>query len=174
MTMWDRLDQIDWKSLGYHVYGNNDAIPEQIRCLLSDDPELREAARDFLLGGGQDFGDIYDTTPAILPFLFEYLAHPDLPDRVALIYHLSGVAVYRLYARHLSIHMMRLCLQTYDAFKAALPSLFSLLHDELAEVRIAAAHLLQYLTDEVDTLIPQLCEHLKTEQDETVQLALLT
>lgn len=61
--MFSTLDSIDWNGLGYHTYGRNDEIPEAIRNLLSPDAEVREAARGFLLGEGQDFGDIYDTIP---------------------------------------------------------------------------------------------------------------
>jgi hypothetical protein len=171
--MLDDLDRIDWKSLGYHVYGKNETIPEKIRNLLSPDPEVREEARGFLLGSGQDFGDIYDTTPHIIPFLMELLARDDTPDRDHLLYHLSGVADYRLNHDHLSIHMMRLCLQTYDTLKAGLPLLIRLLADAPKEVRLASADLLQCMTNEVESLIPELMACFRKEQEEEVQVALL-
>jgi hypothetical protein len=60
--MLERLDQIDWKNLGHHVYRQHERIPAELRNLVALDPEVRKMARGFLLGQGQDFGDIYDTT----------------------------------------------------------------------------------------------------------------
>jgi hypothetical protein len=56
--MFETLDQMDWKNLGSHVYNRHEQIPDAIRDLLSQKPQVRQDARDFLLGGGQDFGDI--------------------------------------------------------------------------------------------------------------------
>jgi len=171
--MLDGMERVDWKSVGYHVYGKNETIPAEMRNLLSPDPEVREGARGFLLGSQQDFGDIYDTTPHIIPFLMELLARDDTPDRDHLLYHLSGVAEYRLNHEYLSIHMMRLCLQTYDALKAGLPLLLRLLGDAPKEVRLASTDLLQYMTDEVESLIPDLLTCFRNERDQEVQIALL-
>jgi hypothetical protein len=171
--MLDGLDRIDWKSLGYHVYGKNETIPKEIRNLLSRDPEVREETRGFLLGSGQDFGDIYDTTPHIIPFLMELLARDDTPERDPLLYHLSGVSEYRLNHEYLSIHMMRLCLQTYDALKAGIPLLLRLLAEAPKEVRRASTELLQTMTDEVESLIPDLMACFRSEPDQEMQVALL-
>jgi hypothetical protein len=171
--MLDGLERINWMSVGYHVYGKQETIPEEIQNLLSPNSEVREEARGFLLGSGQDFGDIYDTTPYIIPFLMELLARDDTPDRDHLLYHLSGVAEYRFNHEYLSIHMMRLCLQTYDALRAGLPLLLHLLTEAPKEVRQASAELLQYMTDEVESLIPDLLARFRNEQEEEVQIALL-
>jgi hypothetical protein len=171
--MFDSLDRIDWTSLGHHVYGKPEQIPGAVRSLLSDDPEVRQDACDFLLGGGQDFGDIYDTTPHIIPFLFEILDSPDAPGRDELLLHLSGTAEHISYPGRSSVHMLRLRLRTYDAFKAGLGIVIALLDDPSMDVRLASAELLQYLTDEVESLIPELIRHFREEREEDVQVAVL-
>ncbi len=171
--MLEGLDKIDWKSLGFHIYGKNEEIPKKIRTLVSQDPEVREEARGFLLGAQQDFGDIYDTTPYIIPFLIEILAHDDTPGKADLLFHLSGVAEHTFKPEAASIHMMRLCLETYDALKTGLNILTNLLGDHSAAVRLASANLLQYMTDEVEILIPELMERFHNEQDEDVRVELL-
>jgi hypothetical protein len=90
--MFEGLDQIDWAALGHHVYGDHVQISAAIRSLLSDNPDVRDEMRGLLLGSGQDFGDIYDTTPHIIPFLFEILESPQGPGKVELLDHLAGVA----------------------------------------------------------------------------------
>jgi hypothetical protein len=172
--MFEGLDQIDWQSLGYHVYGRHEIIPQEIRHLLSENAEVRQEAREFLLGGGQDIGDIYDTTPHIIPFLFEILDSPDGPDKDLLLYHLSVVADHSLNPARASIHMLRLCLQTHDALKAGLGILIALLDDPTPEVRAADAGLLECMTDEVESLIPELIRSVRKEGDEEIQIALLT
>lgn len=168
------LDQIDWKSLGYHVYGRHEIIPQEIRNLLSEDAEVRQKARGFLLGEGQDFGDIYDVTPHIIPFLFEILDIPDAPDKDKLLYHLSVVAEHSLNPPRSSIRMLRLCLQTYDALKTGMGILIALLDDPLIEVRAASTELLASMTDEVESLIPELLRSFRKEPTEEIQIALLT
>jgi len=171
--MLEGLDRIDWQSLGFHVYGKHGRIPAEIRNLLAQDPQVREEARGFLLGAGQDFGDIYDTTPHIIPFLIELLADEETPGKADLLWHLSGVAEYILYAKHLSIHMMGLCLKTYEALQAGLSILVALLRDGSVEVRMADTYLMAQMTDEAECLIPQFIQHLHNEQDENVQIGLL-
>jgi len=171
--MFESLDQIDWKSLGYHVYGRHELIPQEIRTLFSENPVVRREAREFLLGGGQDYGDIYDTTPHIIPFLLEILDSPDGPDKDQLLLHLSSVAEHGLYSPRASIHKLRLCLQTYDALKAGLGILIALLDDPRIEVRAASTELLASMTDEVESLIPELIRHFREEEEEEVQVVLL-
>lgn len=101
--MLEGLDRIDWKDLGHHVYRQHEQIPTEIRNLLASDPEDREAARGFLLGEEQDSGDIYDTTPYIIPFVSELLAHNSTPDKAELLAHLSRVAEHISSSSHLSM-----------------------------------------------------------------------
>lgn len=181
-TMFEGLDQIDWEGAGHHVYGRHNEIPAAIRGLLSSDPGEREEWREFLLGGGQDFGDIYDTTPYILPFIFEILRDPDSPGKEELLDHLASVARHVWDADylsvpemrlHLSVRKMRLHLKTYDTLKAGLPTLLVLLADNSKAVRLTAIDLLQDLTGELETLLPEFMRRFHHEKEEEVQVALL-
>jgi hypothetical protein len=171
--MFETVDQMDWKNLGSHVYNRHEQIPDAIRDLLSQEPQARQDARDFLLGSGQDFGDIYNTTPYIIPFLVEILASPDAPDKALLLFHLSGVAEHIGYQKSPSIRLLRLRLQTYNAFKAGLDTLIALLADPSQDVRSASAELLGYMTEEVKILIPELNRRFLEEHEEEVQVTMM-
>lgn len=167
------LSEIDWPGLGYHVYGDNQRIPSAVLDLLSDDLETRVDARYFLLGQGQDRGNIYDTTPYIVPSIVQIVGHDSTPDRAELIDHLAGVPEFIHRSQHQSIHMQRLCVNTYDALKAGLPTFTGLLRDGPVDVQLASTNLLQYMTDEVETLIPDLFACFENEPDEAVQVRIL-
>lgn len=171
--MLENADQIDWRSLGYHVYGQHEQIPTEIRNLLDPDASVRESARGFLLGEGQDYGDIYDTTPHILPFLIAILHDQQSSDRVELLAHISSVAEHVFYPHHISIHMKRLCLATYTAFQAGLPTFSAMLAENSREVRHASIMLLQYMTDDVEYLFPILIEQFHIETEEDMKIVLL-
>ena len=171
--MFENLDQIDWKNLGHHVYQRHEKIPGEIRDLLSQDAQIRDDARDFLLGGGQDYGSICDTTPHIIPFLFEILAAPEAPGKTELLHQLSDTAAGASYPAEHSVYQMRLNLRTYDAFKNGLELLIRLLKHGSKELQLASIEVLICMTDEVALLIPEFIEQFQVEQEEDVQLALL-
>lgn len=171
--MFSTLDSIDWKGLGYHTYSRNEEIPQAIRNLLSPDDAVREDARGFLLGAQQDFGDIYDTTPRIIPFCLEVLAMDGAPGKAELMQHLSGQGMYIADTGTRSVHMMDLCLQTYTALRAGLDLYLDLLARGDRDERLAACELLQYMTDDPERLIPALLERVHQEADEAVQVSLL-
>src|SRR5688500_2233551 len=127
--MFEGLDQINWASLGFHVYRENEKIPDEIRNLLSSDPEVRDQARAVLLGWGQDYADIYDTTPHIIPFIIEILNNPDGPGKDALLDHLSSKARKIRDFEKPSVRTMRLHIKTYDSLKSGLHTYISLLND---------------------------------------------
>src|SRR5688572_29291074 len=91
-AMLETLYDIDWSNVGDHVYGSSDEIPEAIHNLLSDNDAVREHARLFLFGGQQDTGDIYDSTPYIIPFIIELLADDSTPERDQLLRGLASNA----------------------------------------------------------------------------------
>src|SRR5512138_3680486 len=112
-TMLAGLDKIDWERFGYHVYSGNREIPTAMRNLLSPDPDIREEARGFLLGWGQEYGSIADTTPYIIPFIFEILNNPDGPGKADLLDHLASVARHIWESERLPVYQMRLYIKTY-------------------------------------------------------------
>ena len=171
--MFSTLDSIEWKKLGYHTYPQHEKIPGAIRDLLSPDADVREEARGFLLGAGQDFGDIYDTTPQIIPFCLEVLAMEGAPGKTELMQQLSGQGRTIAEAGIRSVHKMDLSLQAYAALRTGLGGILDLLvrgeHDE----RLAACELLQYMTDDSARLIPVLLERIEREMDDALQVGLL-
>ena len=171
--MFSTLDSLDWKGLGYHTYSRHEEIPQAIRDLLSPDDAVRQAARGFLLGEGQDFGDIYDTTPRIIPFCLEVLRADGAPGKAELMQQLSGQGSYIARSETRSVHMMDLCLQTYAALRAGLDLYLDLLERGDRDERLAACELLQYMTDEPERLIPALLERVDREADEAAQVSLL-
>lgn len=171
--MFSTLDSIDWKRLGYHTYSRHEEIPKAIRNLLSTDAVVREEARGFLLGAQQDFGDIYDTTPWIIPFCLEVLAMEGAPGKAELMQHLSGQGMYIAESGVHSIHKMNLCLQTYATLRAGLDVFLDLLAHGDRDERLAACELLQYMTDDSEQLIPVLLKRIELEADEAVQVGLL-
>jgi hypothetical protein len=171
--MFSTLDTIDWKKLGHHTYSQHEKIPGAIRDLLSTDAEVREEALGFLLGEGQDFGDIYDTTPQIIPFCLEVLALEGAPGKAGLMQQLSGQGRYITQVGVRSVHKMNLCLQTYAALRAGLGVVLDLLARGELDERLAACELLQYMTDDSERLVPLLLERIEREMDEGVQVGLL-
>lgn len=173
--MFANLDSIDWNKLGYHTYPthNHDEIPQAIRNLLSTDDKVREEARGFLLGAGQDFGDIYDTTPQIILFCLEVLAMDGAPGKAELMHHLSGQGMYIAKSGARSVHMMDLCVQTYAALRTGLDLYLDLLARGDRDERLAACELLQYMSDDPERLIPILLAQIHQEADEETQVSLL-
>jgi hypothetical protein len=68
---------------------------------------------------------------------------------------------------------MRRFVKAYDSLKAGLPTLISLLKDDSNAIRLAAIDLLQYLTDDLEILVPEFIKHFPGEKEEEVQVAYL-
>jgi hypothetical protein len=166
--MFSNLDSIDWQSLGYHTYGRPNEIPQAIRSLLSPEETVIREALGFLLGEGQDFGDIYDTTPHIIPFCLEALALQGAPGKAIILRQLSGQGMYIADAGAHSVHMLDLCVRTYAALRAGLDLYLDLLAHGDQDEKVAACELLQYMTDDPEQLFPVLLERATQESDEEV------
>lgn len=171
--MFSTLDSIEWNKLGFHTYMRPEEIPQAVRNLLSPDETVRQEAREFLLGGGQDFGDIYDTTPWIIPFCLEVLAQEGAPGKAELMRQLSGQGIYIAEEGVSSVHMMELCLRTYSALRAGLDLYLERLANGDHDERLAACELLRYMSDDVERLIPALLERIDLEPDVEVQVGIL-
>lgn len=79
-VMFSGLLDIDWSSLS-HAYGPAEEVPEILLGLAADDPDEREVALDQFAGAVHHQGDVYDSTVACLPFLFELIADGSRPGR---------------------------------------------------------------------------------------------
>ncbi|MFD0273127.1 HEAT repeat domain-containing protein [Kitasatospora sp. NPDC127111] len=78
--MFDSLHETDWAALT-HAHGPADDVPDMLLGLLAPHAGERGAALDDLCDTVHQQGDVYDSTLACVPFLFELLAAPDRPDR---------------------------------------------------------------------------------------------
>jgi hypothetical protein len=176
--MLEGLDQIDWTKLGVHVYSSRPItdIPNAIRELLSDSPSTRRAALYFLLGEGQDFGDIYDTTAHIIPFIIEILTANTTLSKRALLEVLAVIARNRFLpagaATH-SIHQMRALLQAYDAVAAGKAVYLQYLIDHRPALRAGAAQVLGGLSDHAADILPVLVNRFPVEEDQSVKINLI-
>ena len=160
-------DEIDWTTIGTHIYGRPETIPQAFQNLKDSDPEVRERARHFLLGHGQDFGSYYATTPLIVGFVLDVLGDPATPDRRQLLRTLRGPFEGMLESWG-TITMKRIQIAIYDAVKTRMDIVLTLLNDPAADVRQGAADLLGYLTEDRHKLMPILLEHVTHETDPAV------
>ncbi|MEJ2252712.1 MAG: hypothetical protein P8Y97_24025, partial [Candidatus Lokiarchaeota archaeon] len=82
--MLKNLNKIDWKNLE-HAYGEASDVPQLIRDLASKDPDLRDHAFYELYGNIYHQGTRYQATPYAIPFIFELIQEPDVPEKADLI-----------------------------------------------------------------------------------------
>ncbi|WP_129305596.1 HEAT repeat domain-containing protein [Streptomyces sp. L2] len=90
--MFRGIDDVDWASLGHAYTDSATDVPELLWGLASDDPELREIALDGMYGAVHHQGDVYDSTLACVPFLFELIASEAIADRGAVVGLLCSIA----------------------------------------------------------------------------------
>src|SRR5262245_23225105 len=82
--MWDNLLRVDWDRLT-HAYGWARDVPAMLHGTIAADQGTRAKAWDDFLGAVAHQGNFYDSTVATVPFLIAAVAHPDTPDRVAIL-----------------------------------------------------------------------------------------
>jgi hypothetical protein len=176
-AMLDGLDQIDWKHVGYHIWGKSDdylgEIPQKIRDLRSSDESQQGRAMDHLFGHEEAFGVICDTTPHIIPFVMELVSYADTPRRALLLDYLLKVGDTILVSEHLSVDEMRLYVRAHDSIAKGIDVLIHLLEDDDREVQLSVVGLLGNLTGEAERLLPEFFWRFDTSRDEEVQLRLL-
>jgi len=137
MGLFARLEAVEWEKL-QHAYGPADDVPAIIRGLVSSSPKERESALDGMYGAVHHQGDIYDSTVASIPFLFEVLASRTLPGRadvVALIASIGASALGRTTANDESA---RVAAAALAAVRREEHQLVEAVSDASAEVRRAA------------------------------------
>ena len=88
--MFTGIDDVDWASMG-HAYGDASDVPGLLWGLLSPDGAEREAALDGMYGAVHHQGDVYDSTVACVPFLFELVTTAGLPGRGEIVELLRGI-----------------------------------------------------------------------------------
>ncbi|HET9171594.1 MAG TPA: hypothetical protein VFN97_19295 [Actinospica sp.] len=78
--MFAGLMDVDWAALE-HAYGSAEDVPGMLRRLATDDEAECGAALDELGGAVHRRGEVYDSTLACLPFLFELAADSGVAGR---------------------------------------------------------------------------------------------
>jgi hypothetical protein len=79
------IEDVDWASMGHAYTDSATDVPDLLWGLASDDPERREIALDGMYGAVHHQGDVYDSTVACIPFLFELVGMPTVGDRGAVV-----------------------------------------------------------------------------------------
>ncbi|MGV9886544.1 HEAT repeat domain-containing protein [Streptomyces sp. NPDC003395] len=89
--MFTGIDDVDWASLGHAYTDTATDVPGLLWGLASDDPERREIALDGMYGAVHHQGDVYDSTVACVPFLFELVRTAGRPERGAVVELLRSI-----------------------------------------------------------------------------------
>ncbi|MFJ2895346.1 HEAT repeat domain-containing protein [Streptomyces sp. NPDC087218] len=180
--MFTGIDDVDWASMN-HAYGDASDVPELLRGLASADPDEREAALDGMHGAVHHQGDVYDSTVACIPFLFELVATAGLPGRGGIVDLLRSIdgdgrdveemdfgcddeEEYDAWVRNLA--------GAESATRARSGLLLDLLDDPDAGLRQELPGALVQLHDDPATVLAALCRRLATEQDARVLRATAT
>ncbi|KUO05745.1 hypothetical protein AQJ67_02660 [Streptomyces caeruleatus] len=90
--MFTGIDDVDWASMGHAYTDSATDVPDLLRDLASDDPDCRETALDGMYGALHHQGDVYDSTVACIPFLFELVTAEGVADRGAVVHLLCSIA----------------------------------------------------------------------------------
>ncbi|MEV0661123.1 HEAT repeat domain-containing protein [Actinomadura luteofluorescens] len=189
------LDGVDWAALG-HAYGSAEDVPGLLRALSSPDEEERDAALGDLFTNIFHQGTRYGAAAAAVPFLLALASCPGTPERTGPLYltaalaigydeaHLpSGVDItaWRKEAARLretddrddfdlawALRSTEAELAAYDAVRAGLPTVRTLLGDDDAGVRATAAYTAGWFPEEAAGTLPALGALLDVEQDPNV------
>ncbi|MEU5595762.1 HEAT repeat domain-containing protein [Streptomyces sp. NPDC020298] len=90
--MFTGIDEVDWASLGHAYTDSATDVPDLLWGLASHDPARREIALDGMYGAVHHQGDVYDSTLACIPFLFELVTTVAVADRGAVVGLLRSIA----------------------------------------------------------------------------------
>lgn len=175
MNVLTLLEQTDWASLK-HAYGSAADVPDQIRCLTSDDKETRDKALWQLYGNIFHQGTRYQASPYAVPCLYALLSDSSTPDRDKIVELLVAIAIgyteyyipegFPVEDFRSKIHYCQqnltaeeredaeefgvgpeVELNCYDAVARQLPLLVELTKSELPELRRAAIYALAWFPE---------------------------
>nr|WBO76358.1 HEAT repeat domain-containing protein [Streptomyces sp. SBE_14.2] len=155
--MFTGIDEVDWASMR-HAYGSAEDVPALLRGLASADSAERETALDAMYGAVHHQGDVYDSTLACVPFLFDLAARPELQDRGALVELLVSIGGDDT--------------DGAAAVRAGAETFVRLAGDRDPGVRRTAPGALVRFLDEPARVLDLLRERITVERDDRVLLAL--
>jgi len=170
------IDEVDWASME-HAYGSAEDVPMLLRGLLSELPDERERALDGMYGAVHHQGDVYDSTLACIPFLFDVIGQAGLPDRGSVVELLASIGGTDLEdddfpddpdADRPDNHAM-----ARAAVRAGAEVFLGLTEDADPEVRRAAAHAVVRFADGPARAFTVLHRRVEREADDSVKTALI-
>lgn len=177
--MFAGIDEVDWASME-HAYGPADDVPALLRGLASADPSEREAALDGMYGAVHHQGDVYACTLACIPFLFELVVDPAVPDRggvVELLTSIGGIDIDEEDIGAAEDEDDAEGAANYAMAAAAVSAgagvFFALMADDDPGVRVSAPLALATLHGSPARVLTLLRERLAVEADDEVRLALV-
>lgn len=177
--MFAGIDEVDWASME-HAYGPADDVPALLRGLASADPSEREAALDGMYGAVHHQGDVYACTLACIPFLFELVVDPAVPDRggvVELLTSIGGIDIDEEDIGAAEDEDDAEGAANYAMAAAAVSAgagvFFALMADDDPGVRVSAPLALATLHGSPARVLTLLRERLAVEPDDEVRLALV-
>lgn len=176
--MFAGIDEVDWASME-HAYGPADDVPGLLQGLASADPAEREGALDGMYGAVHHQGDVYACTLACIPFLFELVADPAVPDRggiVELLTSIGGIDLDEDDEDEIDedeIEGAANYAMAAAAVTAGAGVFFALMADDDPGVRVSAPLALATLHSHPARVLELLRERLAVEPDEEVRLAVV-
>ncbi|MFF1919597.1 HEAT repeat domain-containing protein [Streptomyces sp. NPDC058221] len=175
--MFAGIDEVDWASME-HAYGPADDVPGLLQGLASADPAEREGALDGMYGAVHHQGDVYACTLACIPFLFELVEDPSVPDRGGIVELLTSIGGIDLDDDEDEIDEEEIEGAANYAMAAAAVSagagvFFALMADDDPGVRVSAPLALATLHGHPARVLTLLRDRLAVEPDEEVRLALV-
>jgi HEAT repeat protein len=189
--MLEGLSEIDWSRLT-HPFGDACDIPDLIRDLASDDEDARSNTREMLSYRICNEAPV-ETIAAVVPFLIELAAHPEVEEREEILQFLAEIAgqdtehevhgaaveplgldspaeVERVLRRTRELAWSR---AAREAVEFGLATFLNLLADEDPKVRIGAARLLAKCRGPAARLVPEMTVRVRAQADPRVRAALI-
>ncbi|MFE7273487.1 HEAT repeat domain-containing protein [Streptomyces sp. NPDC057623] len=173
--MFTGIDDVDWASMGHAYTDSATDVPDLLRDLASDDPARREIALDGMYGAVHHQGDVYDSTVACIPFLFELVTTASVADRGSVVHLLCSIAGERepdpaeigglFEDEEEDAAFVRPFLDAWATVRGRADVFLGLLADPDAEVRAAAAAALAHLHPDPARVFGALRERLTAERD---------
>lgn len=176
--MFAGIDEVDWASME-HAYGPADDVPGLLQGLASADPAEREGALDGMYGAVHHQGDVYACTLACIPFLFELVVDPAVPDRGGIVELLTSIGGIDLdeddedEIDEEEIEGAANYAMAAAAVTAGAGVFFALMADDDPGVRVSAPLALATLHGHPARVLTLLRERLAVEPDDEVRLALV-
>lgn len=188
--MLEGLDAIPWSTM-HHALGQADDIPVLLRMTLSDTEETRDEAFEILHQTVWHQGTVYEASVHVVPFLWEMIRSPEMPDKDSVVFLLASLADGHSYLRehaffskhserefreHLAEKGLELetemakeerwVAETREAVRQELHLLYPLMQRGDSDMRWCVAQALAHFPEHAQETLPLLQEALASEADE--------